>query len=352
MTAIPVIDLKLSSHGTTPENRDRIAGEIAKHCTQVGFFVVHDHGIPVDLMESVREQARSFFDLSDAEKEASAIASDGVHRGYARINAEQIDPDGPQDFRESFLIGWERPDGSPLPSRVPLLGPNQWPENAGAEFRPTLKAYYARAMETAQFLLTCFARSLEQEPNAFAGFFSNPLTNLVLAHYPVMEGASDNPVLGCGEHTDYGLITLLMHDGVAGLQVRTRAGEWLDAYSSRDDLIVNVGDMMEFLSGGRYISNPHRVQVMRNERRFSMPFFVQPDYTSLIQPVLEPLEQPEDRERWKPRLGGAYIEERYNATFPSAEERALKKLKALAPGIDDSDTLGKVAQLVRELVPG
>ncbi|TNE87220.1 MAG: isopenicillin N synthase family oxygenase [Deltaproteobacteria bacterium] len=326
---IPVIDLALSREGKTAANRTRIAAEIARYCTEVGFFVVHDHGVPKEAMEAVRTAAHDFFSRSEAEKEATAIqAEDAVHRGYARIHAEQIDPDGPVDFRETFLIGWERPDGSSLPARVPLLGPNRWPEDDEA-FRSTLKAYYGHAMDTAQFLLECFAESLGQEPGFFAPMFHDPLTNLVLAHYPVLDESGDGPVLGCGEHTDYGLITLLMHDGVAGLQVRTRDQQWLDASSDRDDLVVNVGDMMEFITGGRYVSNPHRVQVMRDSARVSAPFFVQPDYDALVRPVLEPAEDADNRQRWKPRLGGAYIEERYNATFPSREGRLVNRLKKL-----------------------
>lgn len=310
---IPTIDLKLDTVGPTAENRARIALEIADLCSRVGFFVVRNHGVPLDLMQEMREVARGFFLQPQEVKDRTALDGE-VHRGYARINAEQIDPDGPQDFRETFLMGWERPDGTPLPRRIPLLGPNNWPEGQ-ERLQRSMRAYYARIMETAQYLLSCFAVSIGQPPEFFRPMFRDPLTNLVLAYYPVLEGASGEAVLGCGEHTDYGLITLLMHDGVAGLQVRTRGGAWIDCSSDRDDLIVNVGDMMEFITGGLYVSNPHRVQVMRRQDRVSVPFFVQPDYDSLVKPVLEPIEAPDDRRRWKPRLGGAYIEERYAATF-------------------------------------
>ena len=277
-------------------------------------------------MDAIRAAGRDFFELPDGEKEKVAISNSEAHRGFAKKGAEQIDPDGPQDYRETFLAGWEPRGGGQLPARIPLLGPNQWP-NHDDEFRTTLNAYYDAVMAVAMRLLECISHAILPGSDLFSEMFETPLTNLVLAHYPILEGAPDHAVLGCGEHTDYGLITLLLHDGVPGLQVQARNGDWLDAESAQDDLIVNIGDMLEFMTGGRYVSNKHRVMVMRTSPRLSIPFFVQPDYDAIIRPVLEPVVEPENRSRWKPRLGGAYIEERFAETFPGRLQKLLQKLR-------------------------
>ena len=315
---IPTIDI--SDRAT-----NKVASEIARHCDKVGFFVVTGHGLEKALINELFAVSSDFFTGSQQDKDV--VSLNGFHRGYAKIGSEKIDPDGPKDFRETYLIGWENEENNSLPERIPLLGPNTWPVD-NEIFRHVLLRYYQSIMQVAQFLLQCFAVSIGQNADFFKAKFQAPLTNLVLAHYPVLKRAPEQPVLGCGEHTDYGLITLLLHDGNPGLQVQTRKGEWIDADASENDLIVNVGDMMEFITGGRYISNPHRVEVMRKTPRTSIPFFVQPDYDALIKPVLEPLDEADNSARWKPRLAGAYLEERFAATFPSDEEKLLLALKS------------------------
>ncbi|WP_457333684.1 isopenicillin N synthase family dioxygenase [Rhizobacter sp. P5_C2] len=344
MTAerIPTIDLGLP---TNTFDRKRIADEIDRHCRDIGFFVLTGHGISFDLQLQVLRQANQFFSQSAGDKAKVAIGMSDVHRGYARIDAEKLDPDGPSDFRETYLVGWERRDGTPLPQRIPLLGLNQWPETL-PDFRETLNGYYDAALEVAKQILDCVSYAIAPaEQNVFSEFFNDPLTNLVLAHYPVAAHLGDDSVLGCGEHTDYGLITLLMHDGVPGLQVQARSGAWLDVQCNKGDLVVNLGDMLEFMSGGRYVSNPHRVVVMRNQPRTSVPFFVQPDYDALIRPLLEPIEEMSNRSRWKPRLGGAYIEERFAETFPRPTDRLLRELERMST--DQRQALGKCARLLQ-----
>ncbi len=337
---IPTIDLGLAD-GSADTNR--IAAEIAHHCQNLGFFVIAGHGISPALLDQLRSAGQWFFDLPMSEKEAISLAGSDVHRGYARLHQEKIAPHGPADYRETFLIGWERRDGSQLPPRIPLLGPNRWPSNA-PWFRELLNGYYDTVMRVGQFLLKCIALSIDQDENFFAHMFQDPLTNLVLAHYPVLEQTSDETLLGCGEHTDYGLITLLLHDGIPGLQVQTRDGAWLDATSERNELIVNIGDMLEFITGGLYVSNLHRVQIMHKVPRLSIPFFIQPDYDTLIKPVLEPVMSPQDRTRWKPRLGGAYLEERFAASFPTPTQRLITKMQSQS--VSKRDAVRDAAQLL------
>ena len=114
-----------------------------------------------------------------------------------------------------------------------------------------------------------FARGLTREPTLLFRIF----------HYPPSVPTADD--WGVGEHTDYGLLTLLGQDGNAGLQVRT-AGGWVDVPPDPDTFVCNIGDMLERLTQGRYRSTPHRVRNTSGAERLSYPFFLDPSWDAVI----------------------------------------------------------------------
>jgi isopenicillin N synthase-like dioxygenase len=93
---------------------------------------------------------------------------------------------------------------------------------------------------------------------------------------------------GVGEHTDYGLLTLLEQDDVGGLQVRTPAG-WVNAAPIAGALVCNIGDMLDRLTGGSYRSTPHRVRGPAGTARLSFPFFFDPSWDAVVDrlPIVE-----------------------------------------------------------------
>ena len=118
---------------------------------------------------------------------------------------------------------------------------------------------------------------------------------------------------GVGEHTDYGLLTLLAQDEMGGLQVRTGRG-WIDVPPVADTLVVNVGDMLERLSGGRFVSAPHRVRNAGARDRLSFPLFYDPDFSAVMTPAAAP--------------AGRTAHERWDKIDPNAFFRALWRLPA------------------------
>ena len=109
-----------------------------------------------------------------------------------------------------------------------------------------------------------------------------PLERAAATGEPPVEKTSDS--WGVGEHTDYGLLTLLAQDHLGGLQVKTPRG-WIEAPPIEGTLVCNIGDMLDRLTGGEYRSTPHRAKNVTGQDRLSFPFFFDPDFDAEIKPL-------------------------------------------------------------------
>jgi isopenicillin N synthase-like dioxygenase len=115
---------------------------------------------------------------------------------------------------------------------------------------------------------------------------TDSLTNLRLLHYPSQAARRPEPGQpGCGEHTDYGMVTLLAEDSTGGLSVCRRDGRWVAVHADADQLIVNIGDMLAHWTGGRWTSTMHRAGNPENVDRYSIPFFVNPGFHVTVEPL-------------------------------------------------------------------
>jgi isopenicillin N synthase-like dioxygenase len=113
---------------------------------------------------------------------------------------------------------------------------------------------------------------------------ADPVVLFRIFHYPPVVAPEHAEAWGVGEHTDYGLLTLLLQDDVGGLQVRSATG-WIDVPADPDALVCNVGDMLERMTGGRYRSTPHRARNAGTRGRVSFPFFFDPGWDAEVVPV-------------------------------------------------------------------
>ncbi|MBL8168890.1 MAG: isopenicillin N synthase family oxygenase, partial [Acidobacteria bacterium] len=114
-------------------------------------------------------------------------------------------------------------------------------------------------------------------------------------NYP---GQNDAAGWGVGEHTDYGLLTILKQDDAGGLQVKVR-GQWLEAPPVSNSFVCNIGDMLDRLTGGLYRSTPHRVRNVSGRDRLSFPFFFDPNFNAAIAPIeLDTTPRDDRHERW------------------------------------------------------
>lgn len=183
---------------------------------------------------------------------------------------------------------------------TPMVGPNQWPELEG--FQDTVNAYYEAVFDLGRHLLQGFARALGQEETFFDSFVTCPPSQLRLLHYPFNPDAQDSQ--GIGAHTDYECFTLLLPTA-PGLEVMNGAGEWIDVPLLPDAYVVNIGDMMEVWTNGRFVATSHRVRKVKEER-YSFPLFFACDYDTVVAPLPQLLEG-DEAPRFEPIRAGDHL---------------------------------------------
>lgn len=279
---LPVVDIAPMLDGADPDARQRVAAGIGDACRARGFFYIAGHGIDDALQAGLRDASRTFFALAEAEKMRVQMLHGGrAWRGYFPVGGELTS--GRPDLKEGLYFGTELPpDDSRVRAGWPLHGANLWPAAVPA-LRAAVLDYMTAASRAAQAVLAAVALSLGLEEDWFRRHYTaDPTVLFRIFRYPPQSAADDG--WGVGEHTDYGLLTLLLQDDVPGLQVRTPQG-WLDAPPLPGTLVCNIGDMLDRLTGGTYRSTPHRVRNASGRERFSFPLFFDPDFTARVTPL-------------------------------------------------------------------
>jgi isopenicillin N synthase-like dioxygenase len=264
---LPIVDI------TSPA----APGAIDDACRQFGFFAIRNHGASDRLRRDLIATAIEFFALQPAEKERVALAHGGsAWRGWFPLGGELTS--GVPDLKEGYYFGREAP-----PDGRPMHGPNIWP--AVPTTLRVLVTEWMRVMEPlAQHILLLMAEGLGLPGEFFRGGLTADPTPLfrIFRYPPHPTGAADR--WGVAEHSDYGLLTLLAHDGTAGLEVKV-GDTWIEAPHDPALIICNLGDMLDRLTGGRYRSTPHRARNMTEHDRYSLPFFLDPGWDAIIETI-------------------------------------------------------------------
>lgn len=273
---IPIIDIAPLLDGSDAEG---VAQQIGKVCEEVGFFYIKNHGVPDAQIEGAYDAAKSLFGLPFETKQKVNIATTGdVLRGYIPTYAENADPENSRDFKEAFDFGVAEPEVSRF------FGPNPMPEEL-PEFKQVAEAYHDTMLTLARKLVSAIALSLDLPADHFGSIHSKPITIQRFLHYPPQQGEVSQEEIGIGAHTHYGFLTILNQDTVGGLQVRNLEGEWISAPPVEGTFIINIGDIVQTLTNGRYSSTVHRVINRSGAERYSIPFFIDADYDAVIEPL-------------------------------------------------------------------
>ncbi|MEM7653664.1 MAG: 2-oxoglutarate and iron-dependent oxygenase domain-containing protein [Pseudomonadota bacterium] len=313
---IPVVDM---SAFTDPGSRDPVAlhkmvQDLDFACRNVGFFYVKNHGVSAEQMSAIFDVARGFFAREEAEKNALHIKNSPYHRGYFPYFEENTDPTMTADLKEGFDIGREVPVTDPdVVAGKPLHGPNQWPDDDGT-FRSVCDSYFAAMNGLAHRILRGMALALELDEDYFVDRTQKPLAQLRLLHYPPQAGTVVERTLGCGAHSDYGTLTILLQDSVGGLQLQNANGEWIEAPPIPGTFIINVGEQMARWTNDRFPATLHRVINRSGKERYSVPFFFDPDYDTMVETLPSCLE-PGEPVRYPPISSGDHLMSRLSETF-------------------------------------
>ncbi len=272
--------------GADAAARAGVAREIAAACEAHGFFYLTGHGVTDAVLDALEAESRAFFARPTAEKMAIAMAKGGrAWRGYFPVGGELTS--GRPDLKEGIYLGSELdPDHPRVLAKTPMHGANLWPAGQPG-LRAAVTAYMDATTRAAALLMEGISLALGLPANWFeAHYTAEPTVLFRVFHYPATgpAGTDWSRSWGVGEHTDYGLLTLLAQDEWGGLQVKGPRG-WIEAPPIKGALVCNIGDMLERLTGGRFKSTPHRVMNRSGHDRLSFPLFFDPDFAAKMQPL-------------------------------------------------------------------
>ena len=292
MMTVPTIDIG-PYFDSEPAGRRSIAAKIGEACETIGFFAVENHRLDRVLIETAFATAAEFFDQPPEVKArwqpASSAAARGFHRLGTKALAKTLGKVTPPDLREQFYIG-------PLENRLTRYGqhpeatslyaPNIWPTSP-AGYQPVFSALYLALESLAVDLMRLFALALDLDEHFFDRQIDGHFSTLPVNDYPTLDYTPEPHQLRCGEHTDFGSLTILaIAGGESGLQVKTRAGDWIDVAPETGQFVVNIGDMMQRWTNDRWLSNLHRVTNPATAgtqlRRQSLGYFLHPNFDARI----------------------------------------------------------------------
>lgn len=326
---LPVIDVEPLVRGD--DDCSRVAAAIDHACREAGFFYIAGHGVPDDLQRRLDVVARQLFALSEQEKAEISMARGGrAWRGWFPLEGELTS--GHPDRKEGFYAGAELPLDHPrVRAGTPLHGPNLFPRQL-PELRSVVLAYLDELTRLGHALVAGLGLALGLDRGWFdRTLTADPLVLFRIFRYPPSP-VEQAETWGVGEHTDYGLLTILRQDDAGGLEVHAPGG-WIEAPPLPGTFVCNLGDMLERMTGGRYRSTPHRVRNASEADRLSFPFFFDPGWDAEVVPVPvvpgDPL--PEGRPRWDGAdLGavqgtyGDYVLGKVAKVFPALSARVLE----------------------------
>ena len=318
--SVPVIDLAPALAGQAAARR-RVAAAIDAACRDIGFFAITGHGVPGPLVDELHGLAHAFFALPAADKLAARHPVPGTNRGYHPAGLEALaaanDTAAPPDLKEFFHVGpVDVTDDAYFTgaSGRRHFPPNLWPPTP-AGFAPAVTAYYRAMSALVTQLMRLAALALDVDERFFDDKVDRSIGTMRLNYYPAHTRPPEPGQLRASPHTDYGGFTILSGEDVAGgLQVRTRAGRWIDVPTEPATFVVNIGDLLMRWTNDRWLSNLHRVVnppagAGSSSPRLSIAFFNHPNHDVLIECL-----PTQGTPRHEPVLSGEYRDVKYAKT--------------------------------------
>lgn len=316
---VPTIDLSGWAGGDAA-TRAEIAAAVDRGCREVGFLQIHGHGIDPDLVDRMLAAVDRLFELPMATKMQYTPVSPDVNNGYSPVGAESLAyslgvEDAPPDLFEAFNLGPEdmdRSDPAVIAELDRIFADNHWPAEL-PEFREVAMEYFVAVRAFAHRLTSVFAVALGMDEDFFEQFCRHSTDTLRINHFQRTPTMGD-PLPGqtrMGAHTDYGIVTVLYADQVAGLEIVGPDGEWWPVVPADGAYIINLGDLLAEWTNDRWRSTIHRVSpppvgVDGPSLRRSTAFFLDGDYDMVVE-CLPTCCSESDPPKYAPVTGGDHL---------------------------------------------
>lgn len=274
MTNIPSVDLA-DFLSDDPKRKAKFVKEIGTAYEDIGFVALKNHFLDEELVASLYQEVKAFFDLPEATKKKYEREDIGGQRGYVSFGKEHAKGQKKGDLKEFWHFGQEPDENANLTE--------EYPDNIEVKelehFNQVGMRAYKMLEKTGIYVLRALALHIGIKETYFDHWASNGNSILRPIHYPPITEEPQGAVRA-GAHGDINLITLLMGASTGGLQVQRKDGEWIDAIPNEDELVINVGDMLERHTNNKLRSTIHRVVNPPKEEwdkpRYSIPFFMHP----------------------------------------------------------------------------
>jgi isopenicillin N synthase-like dioxygenase len=304
---IPVVDLSDFTSGDA-KLKESFVQQLGKAYEEVGFVAVKNHGIPDELIADLYKYVQQFFSLPSEKKRAYEIPELAGQRGYTSFGKEHAKGSDAPDLKEFFQYGQTVPENHPL--KV------EYPDNVRvtevSPFNETLLNAYRAFEKSGTTLLQAIALYLGLDENYFDDFVEEGNSIVRAIHYPPIT-VEPKSAIRAEQHEDINLITLLVGASAGGLEILTKQNEWIGVTSLPDQIVVNVGDMLQRLTNNKLKSTTHRVvnppRELWHTSRFSIPFFLHPK-SAMDLSALEECVDEDHPKVYKDITAGEYLDER------------------------------------------
>jgi len=306
-SAIPSVDLQEFVQGSQ-EQKAAFVQQLGQAYESVGFVAVKNHGIPDALIGKLYELVKDFFALPNEAKRKYEIPGLAGQRGYTSFGKEHAKGSDAPDLKEFFQYGQNVEDNDPIRS--------EYPDNVKVQeipgFDEVFHDAYSSFEESGRHLMQAIALYLGLEMYYFDEHIHNGNSILRAIHYPPITHEPKSAIRA-EQHEDINLITLLVGASADGLQILNKNNEWVAVTALPDQIVVNVGDMLQRLTNNRLRSTTHRVvnppRELWHTSRFSIPFFLHPRSEMRLD-CLESCVTPENPLHYEPITAGEYLDER------------------------------------------
>lgn len=307
---IPRLDLNDYIYGSA-EQKKNFSDGIGQAFNQTGFVTITNHGMSKELMNELYAEVKKLFELQEETKLKYEIMELAGQRGYTSKGREKAKDSKTPDLKEFWQVG-QYVEGE-------VLSKDEYPDNILVEelprFNEISKEVYKKLEFAGTHILKAIAVYLNLPENYFDGKIRNGNSILRAIHYfPITDPDSlPDDAVRAGAHEDINLITLLIGASADGLELLTREGTWFPVKAHVDDIVVNVGDMLQRLTNNKLKSTTHRVvnppRELMGTSRYSVPFFLHPK-SEMDLASLESCIDAEHPKAYEDCTAGEYLDER------------------------------------------